>query len=376
MLQRYFYINNFKNQLRCISTFSYQQQQKKLKVNTQLQKKRLFKPPDDIFNELVSGHRAGLAVGITLVESTLPAHNQDAYILLGKILNHIKQKEQSGGKPTLRIGLSGAPGAGKSSLIETFGTRLTKEGHKVAVLAIDPSSVKTGGSLLGDRTRMINLSHNPNAYIRPSPTAGTLGGVAKKTNEAIILCEGAGYDIILVETVGIGQSELAVADMVDIFILIIQPASGDELQGIKKGVVEVADLILINKADGDLLPAARKVQAEYISALKLLRRPSDTWTPRVYPVSSLHDTGFEKVWAKILQYQETMLENGHFHIKRRTQQQAWMWNYIQDNIMELFMKNKDVKAKLREYELKVKKEVITPSLAASELLRIFSGEKL
>ena len=342
----------------------------------QQQRRCISKSYEEIFNELVEGHRSGLAAGITLIESVLPTHFEDASLLLAKTLNHIKKKENVvGSKPSFRIGLSGAPGSGKSSLIETFGTRLTEEGYKVAVLAIDPSSVKTGGSLLGDRTRMINLAHNPNAFIRPSPTSGTLGGVAKKTNEAIILCEGAGYDIVLVETVGIGQSELAVADMVDIFVLIIQPASGDELQGIKKGVVEVADLILINKADGDLLPAAKKVQAEYISALKLLRRPSDTWTPRVYPVSSLHDTGFEKVWLKILQYQEMMLENGHFHLKRTQQHQAWMWNYIQDNIMQLFLDNNEVKKNIKKYEHLVKHELITPSLAASQLLSIFAGGK-
>ena len=207
-----------------------------------------MKTRDEIYTDLVAGDRSGLAVGITMIESTQPSHFDDANYLLTKTLTHLKRKQQDGCRPTFRIGLTGAPGAGKSSLIETFGTRLANEGHRIAVLAIDPSSVKTGGSLLGDRTRMINLAHNPNAFIRPSPSAGTLGGVAKKTNEAIILCEGAGYDIIFVETVGIGQSELAVADMVDMFVLIIQPASGDELQGIKKGGLSTLILKSMSKA--------------------------------------------------------------------------------------------------------------------------------
>lgn len=341
-------------------------------VHHQKRRPRILKPREEIFNDLINGNRSGLAVGITLVESTLPSHFDDANFLLAKTLTHLKRIQSEQGKYSFRIGFSGSPGAGKSSLIETFGTRLTNEGHKVAVLAIDPSSVKTGGSLLGDRTRMTNLAHNPNAFIRPSPTSGTLGGVTKKTNEAIILCEGAGYDVIFVETVGIGQSELAVADMVDIFVLIIQPASGDELQGIKKGVVEVADLILINKADGDLLPAARKVQAEYVSALKLLRRPSDIWTPRVYPVSALQDTGFERVWKKMQEFQTSMQAEGHFYTKRSKQQQAWMWNYIQDNIMELFMNDVKVQIEVKKYEHLVQSELMTPSLAAKELLEIFN----
>ena len=221
---------------------------------------------EEILDGILKGRREALAKGITLTESTRQDHKEEAHKLLSLTLEHLKKKQN---KPTFRIGLTGSPGAGKSTLIETLGKRLTSLGHKVAVLAVDPSSAKTGGSLLGDRTRMVELSHDPNAFIRPSPSSGTLGGVTRKTNEAVILCEGAGYNIILVETVGIGQSEFAVSNMTDMFVLIIPPGSGDELQGIKKGVVEMADLVLVNKADGDLLPAARKVQMEYMSALKL-----------------------------------------------------------------------------------------------------------
>lgn len=327
---------------------------------------------EDIFKGIIKGKREALAKGITLTESKRQDHIDEGHKLVSLTLEHIK-KNQS--KPTFRIGLTGSPGAGKSTLIETLGKRLTSSGHKVAVLAVDPSSAKTGGSLLGDRTRMVELSHDPNAFIRPSPSSGTLGGVTRKTNEAVILCEGAGYDIILVETVGIGQSEFAVSNMTDMFVLIIPPGSGDELQGIKKGVVEMADLVLINKADGDLLPAARKVQMEYMSALKLLRRPGEKWTPKVYPVSSLHDIGFDKAWWKMEQFYEKMLKDGSFHKKRTSQHKSWMWNYVQDNIMDCFLSHINVKNQIKHFEMLVETEQIHAAHAADELLRIFSGKE-
>lgn len=327
---------------------------------------------EEILDGILKGRREALAKGITLTESTRQDHKEEAHKLLSLTLEHLKKKQN---KPTFRIGLTGSPGAGKSTLIETLGKRLTSLGHKVAVLAVDPSSAKTGGSLLGDRTRMVELSHDPNAFIRPSPSSGTLGGVTRKTNEAVILCEGAGYNIILVETVGIGQSEFAVSNMTDMFVLIIPPGSGDELQGIKKGVVEMADLVLVNKADGDLLPAARKVQMEYMSALKLLRRPGQKWTPKVYPVSSLHDEGFDKVWWKMEQYYEKMLEDETFHQNRRSQYKSWMWNYLQDNIMDRFLSHEKVKSKIRDFERKVESEQIHPAYAADELLRIFTEQQ-
>lgn len=337
-------------------------------------KKALRNDSKKIFKALINGDRGSLARGITLVESTHIDDIGEANKLLGCVLQYLKNPLKNN-KQTFRIGLTGAPGAGKSSLIETFGKKLTKEGHKVAVLAIDPSSVKTGGSLLGDRTRMTELARDPNAFIRPSPASGTLGGVARKTNEALVLCEGAGYNIILIETVGIGQSEFAVKDMVDMFVLVIPPAAGDELQGIKKGIVEMADLVLVNKTDGDLKPAAKRIQAEYTSALKLLRRPSDVWRPRVYPVSALYNEGFEKVWWKMQQFREVMIKNETFHLKRKQQYNAWMWNYIEDNIMQSFVSNNSVKLELEKYEKMIENGEITPYMAADALLKIFNTDR-
>ncbi|XP_024865940.1 methylmalonic aciduria type A protein, mitochondrial isoform X2 [Kryptolebias marmoratus] len=237
---------------------------------------------DRLHDGLISGQRASLAEAITLVETQHPRKKELAQVLLQRVLAYRREQEsRNGGKPVaFRVGLSGPPGAGKSSFIEVVGKMLTGRGHKVAVLAVDPSSCTTGGSLLGDKTRMTELSRDMRAFIRPSPTSGTLGGVTRTTNEAIVLCEGAGYDIVLVETVGVGQSEFAVADMVDMFVLLIPPAGGDELQGIKRGIIERADLVVVTKSDGDLVVPARRIQTEYTSALKLLRRNSKSWNPK------------------------------------------------------------------------------------------------
>ncbi|XP_040000805.1 methylmalonic aciduria type A protein, mitochondrial isoform X2 [Xiphias gladius] len=234
-----------------------------------------------LYEGLIGGQRASLAECITLVETQHPRKKELAQVLLQRVLAYrTEQESRNGGKPVaFRVGLSGPPGAGKSSFIEVVGKMLTGRGHKVSVLAVDPSSCTTGGSLMGDKTRMTELSRDMNAFIRPSPTSGTLGGVTRTTNEAIVLCEGAGYDIVLVETVGVGQSEFAVADMVDMFVLLIPPAGGDELQGIKRGIIERANLVVVTKSDGDLLVPARRIQAEYTSALKLLRRQTKSWNP-------------------------------------------------------------------------------------------------
>lgn len=253
-----------------------------------------------------------------------------------KLLSLVEAESAS---DTFRIGISGPPGAGKSTFIEKFGSRLTAEEHRVAVLAVDPSSGTTGGSLLGDKTRMPELTVNPRAYIRPSPAGGHLGGVTRRTNEAVVLCEAAGYDIVIVETVGVGQSEYLVADMVDMFCLVIPPAGGDELQGIKRGIVEQSDLVVVNKCDGDLVPAARRIKSEYTSALKYMRRKSPLWRPKVKMMSSLTGDGMGDVWDAMQKYNSVMVESGHKLEKRAIQRQKWMWAYINSRLLEVSESN-------------------------------------
>ncbi|XP_027508659.1 methylmalonic aciduria type A protein, mitochondrial isoform X1 [Corapipo altera] len=328
---------------------------------------------DRLYNGLIQGHRACLAEAITLVESTQSRKKKVAQVLLQKVLSyHREQEKLNQGKPlAFRVGLSGPPGAGKSTFIECFGKMLTERKHKVSVLAVDPSSSTSGGSLLGDKTRMTELSRDMNAYIRPSPTSGTLGGVTRTTNEAILLCEGGGYDVVLVETVGVGQSEFAVADMVDMFILLLPPAGGDELQGIKRGIIEMADLVAINKADGDLLVAARRIQAEYISAMKLLRKRSRVWRPKVMRISAKTGEGISDMWDKMTEFRDLMLTSGELIAKRRKQQKVWMWNLIQENMLEHFRSHLAVKDKIPLLEEKVLSGVLSPGLAADLLLKAF-----
>ncbi|KFQ25024.1 hypothetical protein N331_06676, partial [Merops nubicus] len=328
---------------------------------------------DRLYSGLIQGHRACLAEAITLVESTQSRKKKIAQVLLQKVLSyHREQEKLNQGKPlAFRVGLSGPPGAGKSTFIECFGKMLTERNYKVSVLAVDPSSSTSGGSLLGDKTRMTELSRDMNAYIRPSPTRGTLGGVTRTTNEAILLCEGGGYNVVLVETVGVGQSEFAVADMVDMFILLLPPAGGDELQGIKRGIIELADLVAINKADGDLVVPARRIQAEYLSAMKLLRRRSKLWRPRVLRISARTGEGVSEVWDKMVEFQELMLASGELLAKRRRQQKVWMWNLIQENMLEHFRTHLAVKDKIPLLEEKVLSGVLSPGLAADLLLKAF-----
>ncbi|XP_054060190.1 methylmalonic aciduria type A protein, mitochondrial isoform X4 [Rissa tridactyla] len=284
---------------------------------------------DKLYNGLIQGHRACLAEAITLVESTQSRKKKIAQVLLQKVLSyHREQEKLNQGKPlAFRVGLSGPPGAGKSTFIECFGKMLTERKYKVSVLAVDPSSSTSGGSLLGDKTRMTELSRDMNAYIRPSPTRGTLGGVTRTTNEAILLCEGGGYNVVLVETVGVGQSEFAVADMVDMFILLLPPAGGDELQGIKRGIIEMADLVAINKADGDLVVPARRIQAEYVSAMKLLRKRSKVWRPKVMRISAKTGEGISDMWDKMTEFRDLMLTSGPCVIAvagvSQLEKQAW-----------------------------------------------------
>ena len=283
-----------------------------------------------IYRGLIGGERQALARAITLVESTHPNHMAQS----AKLLSLVEAKSASD-SDTFRIGISGPPGAGKSTFIERFGSQLTAEDHKVAVLAVDPSSGTTGGSLLGDKTRMPELTRNPRAYIRPSPSGGHLGGVTRRTNEAVVLCEAAGFDIVIVETVGVGQSEYLVADMVDMFCLVIPPAGGDELQGIKRGIVEQSDLVVVNKCDGDLAPAARRIKSEYTSALKYMRRKSHLWKPKVKMMSSLTGDGMGDVWDAMQKYNSVMAESGHKLEKRAIQRQKWMWAYINSRLLEV-----------------------------------------
>lgn len=330
---------------------------------------------DKLYAGLIQGQRACLAEAITLVESTHSRKKELAQVLLQKVLAHHREQENlNKGKPlAFRVGLSGPPGAGKSTFIEYFGKMLTERGHKLSVLAVDPSSCTSGGSLLGDKTRMTELSRDMNAYIRPSPTRGTLGGVTRTTNEAILLCEGGGYDVILVETVGVGQSEFAVADMVDMFILLLPPAGGDELQGIKRGIVEMADLVAITKSDGDLIVPARRIQAEYVSALKLLRRRSGVWRPKVIRISAQSGEGITEMWDKMKEFQEVMLVSGELAAKRQKQQKVWMWNLIQENVIEHFRTHPAVREQIPLLEKRVLSGALSPGLAADLLLKAFKS---
>ena len=326
---------------------------------------------------ICKGERAALAKGITLVESTHPKQQHQASLAVARLTQVVKHRADILGKPgvSFRIGLSGPPGAGKSTFTEALGKKLTSMGHKVAVLAVDPSSGSTGGSLLGDKTRMPELTVDPNAYIRPSPSRGHLGGVTRTTNEAIVLCEAAGYDLILVETVGVGQSEYLVRDMVDCFCLLLPPAGGDELQGIKRGIVEQSDLIIVNKCDGDLVPAARRVAYEYMSALKYMRPLSPIWRPTVKLCSSLPPhTGLAEVWDTVEKFKATIEEAGELESRRAAQHQRWMWNYVEERLVRLAREaaKGDEVVTLEEA---VKRGDTSPGAAADAVIRSFLNGK-
>jgi len=313
---------------------------------------------------LLAGDRRALARAITLVESQRRDHRLAAEALIARLMPET-------GK-AIRVAISGAPGVGKSTFIEAFGLHLIARGHRLAVLAIDPSSPISGGSILGDRTRMEALSRDTRAFIRPSPSAGTLGGVARRTREAILLAEAAGFDVVVVETVGVGQSETAAAQMVDLFMLLLPPAGGDELQGIKKGIVELADLLVINKADGDLAPAARRAAAEYRAAMHLLRPAIPGWTPPVLTVSALGQAGIDRVWAEILRFRE-VVGPAALAARRATQARAWMWSEIQDGLIAQLADHPKVKASLARWEAEVAAGRASPSAAARALLEAFTG---
>ena len=309
------------------------------------------------------GDRRALARAITLIESTRRDHRAQADALLEALLPHTGH--------SVRVGISGVPGVGKSTFIEAFGLHVIGLGHKVAVLAIDPTSQRTGGSILGDKTRMVDLSREANAFIRPSPAGSTLGGVARRTREAMLVCEAAGFDVIVVETVGVGQSETAVADMVDLFMLLLLPAGGDELQGIKKGIVELADLVVVNKADGDLAATARHTVADYRHALMLLRHGD--WRVPVLSCSAVNKAGIDQVWTTIGEHKATMEASGARAARRSEQARAWLWNEIRETLVEVFQAHPAVRADLAALESRVTGGAITPAAAARALLEKFLG---
>lgn len=317
--------------------------------------------------DIAAGVRAGnirtLAKAITLIESRNLEHSLAATTLLDELLPDT-------GK-SIRIGISGVPGAGKSTFIEAFGMHLLGQGHKVAVLTVDPSSQLSGGSILGDKTRMEELARQSHAFIRPSPAGDTLGGVARKTRETMLVCEAAGYDVIIVETVGVGQSEITVASMVDFFLLLQLPNAGDELQGIKRGVMEIADAILINKAEGEYRPRAELARQQYVNALHMLKPKSRNWQVPVLLCSALYNQGIGEVWQVIAAFRDAMLENGELESKRRLQASDWMWTLLLDDLKTMFLRDRMVEALLGQVQESVATGVTTPGAAARRLLEAF-----
>ncbi|RCW43154.1 LAO/AO transport system kinase [Halopolyspora algeriensis] len=320
---------------------------------------------DEYAKGVLAGSRTKLAQAITLVESTRADHRARAQELLVELLPH------SGGAH--RVGITGVPGVGKSTFIESLGTMLTAAGHRVAVLAVDPSSSRSGGSILGDKTRMATLAADPSAFVRPSPTAGTLGGVARATRETIVLMEAAGFDVVLVETVGVGQSEITVAGMVDCFLMLTLARTGDQLQGIKKGVLELADLVAVNKADGPHETDARKAARELRGALRLLTPAGASWKPPVLTCSGLNGTGLDSLWEQIELHRATLTETGELAEKRSRQQVDWTWSLVRDQLMSELMQHSGVRDVLGEVERQVRDGELTASLAAERLLDTFRG---
>jgi LAO/AO transport system kinase len=312
-------------------------------------------------DKIIKGERRAIARAITLVESGRADHQE----LAGELIASLQGRRQA-----VRVGLSGTPGVGKSTFIESFGSMLTGQGLRVAVLAVDPSSARSGGSILGDKTRMENLSRDPNAFIRPSPSGSHLGGVARRTREAVTVCEAAGFDVILIETVGVGQSETVVAEMSDLFILLLAPAGGDELQGVKRGIMEMADMILINKADGDLKPAATRTCSDYTGALRLLRRrpqdPDDF--PKAMMVSALHEDGLSTAWVEMTTLVDWRREHGHFDGRRAMQARYWFEEEVKQGLLAQ-LRDPDMRARMDAIGEEVADGATTPTLAARSLLK-------
>jgi len=327
----------------------------------------MLKAAQDYVDGVLAGDRLTLARTITLIESALPAHQDLARQIVDKLLPNT-------GKG-VRLGITGVPGAGKSTYIESFGTMLTGLGHKVAVLAIDPSSSRSGGSILGDKTRMEKLAIDQNAFIRPSPSSGTLGGVGRKTRETMLVCEAAGYDVVIIETVGVGQSETTVASMVDFFLVLMIAGAGDELQGIKKGVLEVADAIVINKADGDNIQKAELAGKEYQTALHMLMPTSPNWSPPVLTCSALKSTGIDTIWETIQDHREKLNESGEMACKRKEQSLDWMSFLLDDGLRAWFYNTPQVKELLPVLRADIESGKTSPTAAADSLLKLLTNQE-
>lgn len=323
---------------------------------------------DDFVEGILRGDITMLSQAITMVESLRPEHHAMAQQIIERCLPHASR--------SVRIGITGVPGAGKSTFIEAIGTRVTSLGHRLAVLAIDPSSERTKGSVLGDKTRMETLVHDPDAFIRPSPSAGSLGGVARKTRESVVLCEAAGFDVIFIETVGVGQSETAVHSMVDLFLLLQIVGAGDELQGIKRGIMEMADMVAITKADGDNIRRAEMAKRQFLNALSLFPMPASGWKPRVYTTSATEGTGLLELWNGIEDFLKFTKSNKYFSSNRANQAKYWMYETIDSELRDSFYKSPTIEPMLESYENRVLKSEISSFVAAKELLDTYFRDKL
>lgn len=332
-----------------------------------LQKKKRSRSVDDFVKGIIRGDRVMLSQAITLIESTRSADQDKAQKIIEACLPHTGN--------SIRVGITGIPGVGKSTFIEALGKHIISQKRKIAVLAIDPSSSVTKGSILGDKTRMIDLSSNENAFIRPSPAGSSLGGVARKTRETILLCEAAGFETILVETVGVGQSETAVHSMVDFFLLLLVPGAGDELQGIKRGIVEMADLLAVNKADGDRQTAAKRAQKEYRNALHLMPLKNSGINPKVLTCSAIENMGLDDIWKLLIEYQRSTKKNGFFDQKRKEQSLFWLHEQIGNGLKDFFYKNEAIKKHLEKMEEDVLAGKRNSFNAADELLKMFLNKK-
>jgi GTPase len=319
----------------------------------------------DLGRGIRARERAVIARAITLIESRRSDHQKAARRLVQELL------PLTGA--AIRVGITGAPGVGKSTTIDALGTFLTSKGHKVAVLAVDPSSTRSGGSILADKTRMPRLSSDADAFVRPSPSSGTLGGVAAKTRESMLICEAAGYDVVLVETIGTGQSETIVADMTDFFLVLMLPGAGDELQGLKKGVIEIADMLAINKADGDNIKRAQAAAAEYRAALHILNPRSRTWSPPVVIYSALTGAGIAELWDSILDHRQRMTNSGELDAHRREQQVKWMWAMLEERVFARLKSNPALRAKLPRIEAAVAAGRMSPAIAVEEIASLLDA---